>query len=330
MGYATFKQAKEFIHDGLGTCEDSALADAVNMIRHEWYNWYAELALFMDAVECFRVQKFCFDCNACRDSYRGITLPREVQQVEAMWHNDWPVTLRSAWREHQTGITPECDCRLEKFDMPGSFSTLADIPFNCAVELIAVATHPDDVGKVLKIRGLNSAGVPAAAEITLGLEPSRTADSFKFIDGRGGILKPVTTGRVILSDCHGRVYGIYEPDEIVPTYRRIKISGLPGDCEAVNVRASRRYVKLYGDDDVVETDNTPAWDAMARYLRLYKRTDKDGVTMKAESAFLAKARAMLEGEKSRDIGKATSGNVKIKTATFRGHRLHRFGGGRRY
>lgn len=330
MPYCTFQQAKEFVRDGLGTCEDEALGNAVNLIRQELYNWYAEVGLFMDVVECFRVQRYCFDCNACQDSYLGITLPREAQQVEAMWHNDWPVTLRSSWREHQTGITPECDCRLEKFDMPGAFSTFVDIPFHCAVELIAVATHPDDVGKVLKIRGINAAGVPASEEIVLGLEPKRTRDGFKMIDGRGGIIKPVTTGRVILSDGAGRVYGIYEPDETVPSYRRIKISGLPDACAAVNVRASRRFVRLYGDDDVVETDNQPAWDAMARYLRLYRRTDKDGAVMKAEAGFLAKAKAMITGEKSRDAGKGTSGNVQIKTAVFRGHRLHRFGGGRRF
>lgn len=330
MGYATFRQAKDFIHDGFGTCEEDALGKAVNLIRQEWYNWYQELALFMDAVECFRVQRFCYDCNLCQDSYLGITLPREVQQVEAMWHNDWPVTLRSAWREHQTGITPECDCRLEKFDVPGAFSTLCDIPFQCAVELIAVATHLDDVGKVLKIRGINSGGGVETAEIVLGLEPKRTQNAFKLIDGRGGILKPVTTGRVILSDGAGRVYGIYEPDETVPSYRRIKISGLKDGCAAVNVRASRRYVRLYGDDAVVETDNEPAWDSMARYMRLFKRTDKDGATMRAEAGFLAKAKAMLTGEKSRDAGKGTSGNLKMQTAVFRGHRLHRFGGGRRF
>lgn len=330
MGYATFRQAKDFIHEGIGSCDEAALGNTVNLIRQEWYNWYAELSLFMDAVECFRVHRFCFDCNACQDSYLGITLPREVQQIEAMWHNDWPVTLRSSWREHQTGITPECDCRLQKFDLPGSFSTLCDIPFGKSVELIAIATHPDDVGKVLKIRGLNSGGVPASEDICLSLEPTRTKDAFKFIDGRGGVLKPVTTGRVIVSDCNGLVYGIYEPDETVPTYRRIKIMGLPGECSAVNVRASRRFFRLYGDDDVVETDNAPAWDAMARYQRLYRRTDKDSATMKAEADFLAKARAMLSGEKSRDAGKATSGNLRMQTATFRQHRLHRFGGGRRY
>jgi hypothetical protein len=330
MGYATLSQVKEFVRAGYGTCEDSSLVEVINSIRQEWYYWYAEISLFMDAVECFQVHRFCFDCNSCQDSYLGVTLPREVQQVEAMWHNDWPVTLRSGWREYQTGITPECDCRLQKFDVPGAFSTVRDIAFNCPVELIAVATHRDDVGKVLKIRGFNATGVPMSAEIVLSLEPVRTADAFKSIDGRGGIIKPVTTGRVILTDSKGCVYGRYEPDETVPTYRRIRITGLPGDCSAVNIRASRRFYPLFGDDDVVENDNRPAFDAMARYLRLNRRTDKDSASMAAERDFLGKAKAMLTGEKSRETGKGTSGNLRMQTAVFRGHRLNRFGGGRRF
>lgn len=331
MAYATLSQVKEFVRAGYGDCgDDATLIEVINAIRQEWYYWYAEISLFMDAVECFEVHRFCFDCNRCQDTYLGVTLPRECQQVEAMWHNDFPVTLRSGWREYQEGMSMECDCRLQKFDLPGAFSTIRDIDSGNPVQLIALATHPEDVGKVLKVRGTDSGMVPRSIEIPLSLAPTSAPDPFRTIDPRGGVIKPVTKGRVLLMDGAGRIYGRYEPDETVPTYRRIRITGLPGDCSHVNIRASRRFFPLYGEDDVVESDNRPAFDAMARYLRLNRRTDKDSASMAAERDFLGKAKAMLTGEKSREIGKGTSGNLKMQTAVFRGHRLNRFGGGRRF
>lgn len=323
MGYSSFQQAKEFVAAGYGECNKEILGEVVNAIRQHWYNWYQEVALFMDAIECFCVQRFCVDCNNCRDSYRGVTLPREFQTVEAMWFNDFAVNLRSEWREWQNGITPECDCRLQKIDIPGSFSTFADLLPGRPSRLSVFATHPDDAGKKFTIQGEDAGGVPRVEQVVLAMGGVGTEWPFRSINNRGGIMKEVTKGRVLLTDESGRKLGVYEPDETVPTYRRIKITGLSDDCSAVNIRAARRYYPLYDDFDVVETDNRMAFDSMARYLRLFRRSDKDGAALTSEKNYLLTAKAMILGEKAREKGKSTNTEVRIAVPHFYGKRLKR-------
>lgn len=322
MGYSTFRQAKGFVTAGYGECDPAVAAEVVNTIRQHFYLWYQEVRLFLDAVECFRVHTFCLDCNECQDTYRGVTLPREMQTVEAMWHNDWPVKLLSDWREFQTSISPECDCRLTKIDMPGAFSTIADVAPTVPTRLLVSIADPADAGKRFVLRGRDGGGAPLAHVMTLAREPQVTP-FFSSIDARGGVLKDLTAGRVFLVDAGGKLYGRYEPDETVPAYRRIKITGLRDDCDVVNIRAARRYHPLYGDDDVVESDNATAFDAMARYLRLYRRADKDSASLTAEKDHLATAKALMTGERAREAGTATHGQVVVRTPVFRGKQLRR-------
>jgi hypothetical protein len=323
MGYTTFKKAREWVEKGYGDCTPEVTGEVVNAIREHWFNWYDEIALFLDAMECFAVKTFCVDCNTCQDSYLGVTLPREFQNTEAVWLNDWPVRIHNSWREYQEGLTPYCDCRLSLSEVMGSFSTFDDIAHGTSVQLQLVATDPADAGKQVLIRGIDNALRPHYAPVTLGIEPVQTTASWRSIDPRGGIVKDVTKGRVILMDSSGKMYGRYDPDETVPSYRRVKINGLLGHCEAVNIRGARRYFPLLGDDDVVETDNRMAFDAMARYLREFRRLEKTQSSMLAEKDALATARKMIIGNKTREEGRATQVDVQFATPTFSGRSLTR-------
>lgn len=327
MGYILLSQAREFISPGFGECDPAKLTQAVNQIRQHMFGWYRDVALFLDAVECFRVQNYALNCNDCSDTYSGITLPREMQQVEALWFNDFPVQLYSGWREFQQGISPECDCRLQKLDVPGVFCTFADLVVGHPKKLIVKAFEEVDRGKRFVVRGRTVAGNPFVHEFRLDTEPQETPDLVKSIDS-AGILKSPTVGRVVLADEEGRLLGLYEPEQTVPTLKRIKITGLPSDCSAVNVRASRRYYPLVGDDDVVETDNEVALDSMARYLRLFRRSDKSAADIRTEKDFYATAMSMMLGEKKRDEGRGTRAEIRMATAPFggmSGRSLNRFG-----
>lgn len=329
MNYTTFKQAKAFCSPGYGQCDDDALAEVVNTIRRHWYNWYQQVHLFIDAIGCFRVQRFCLDCNDCNLAYAGVTLPRDFQTVEAAWWNDWPLHLKSEWWEFQHGISHECDCRILKSDVPGSFSTVADILPNAPVQLLIAIENRADVGKRLKIRGTGSGGQPVSIEVVLSMQPQQTVEFFSSIAHRGGIVKDVTAGRVTLMDATGRIYGRYEPDETVPTYRRIKLAGLRDKCDVVNIRAARKFFPVVGDDDVVEMDNQPAWDAMARYLRSFRMADKTGGALQAEQNYLATAKAMIFGDVAREQGGGTQAELTIRTPKFGGRNLTRTRGNSR-
>jgi len=328
MGLTTFARAKEWVGPGYGDCTPSVTGEVVNAVREHFYNFYEQVALFLDVVECYALKHYCFDCHDCRERYNGITLPREAQNAEAMWLNDYPVRIHNSWREYQTGLTPECDCRLSSVEIPGTFCTFDDITPGAAVELVVVALDAADKGKKFKLRGTDAAFRPWEQEFALSTDPQKTNIALRVIEPRGGVIKDVTAGRVVLLDPAGNMYGRYEPDEMVPAYRRLKISGLGDGCANVNIRSARQYFPLYGDDDVVETDNRMAFDAMARYLREYRRVEKTSASLIAEKDHLETARKLMMGQKTRDQGKAAQVDVKIATPAFRGRQLSRFGRGR--
>lgn len=328
MNCATLAQARQWVASGSGACSKDDLTNTVNVIRRHFFNLYEQMALFLDVTECYRVQRFCTDCNVCSDSFLGVTLGREAANVEAMWHNDYPVQLQSSWREFQAGITPECDCRLQKFDLPGVFSTFADIYPLRPKKLKALCHNPADVGKPFIVRGELVSGARGEWLCKLTTEPQVSPDAFRSIDHRGGVIKEVTEGRVILADEDGRVLGQYEKEETVPSYRRNKITGLPSDCSVVNIRSARKFFPVYGDNDVVETDNAIAWDDMAHYVRLHKKADKTQMDILAAKDHLASAKAHLLGDQTRNIGKANEAHIAIATPSIRVGRL--MGRGRRW
>lgn len=328
MGYARFAQVREWVRPGYGECNLDTLAEVVNAIREHMYSWYEDVPLFLDATECFKLHTFCVDCNTCSDTYQGVTLPRDFLTVEAMWWNDWPVSLRSEWREWQVGLSPECDCRLAKYDIPGRFPTAMDLRYQAPKKLRALAVRGADAGKKLKVRGINGAGVPGEYEFTLTTQPQDSPEQFRSINRQGGVLKDVTVGRVILSTEDDKLLSIYEADETVPSYRRIKITGTNAGCDSsdrcVNIRAARRYFPLTDDDDVVETDNRMAFDAMSRYLRLNRKHDKNADDLRAEKDHLATGRALMLGTISREAGTATRADVRVSAPVlFSRSRLNR-------
>lgn len=317
MAYATLSQVRSFVSPGFGECDPTKVTGAVNQIRQHFFSWYQKLALFLDVSECFRVQQF--------EGYRGVTLPRDYQNVEAMWHNDCPVELNSSWREFQIGMAPECSSRLAKYDLATLVPTFADVTPSHPAKLILSGTNPADIGKRVVIRGRASTGQPISWEARIGSDSQMSGWEFSAINAAGGVVKERTTGRVILSDEHGRMLGIYDPDETVPAYKRIKITGLQAGCDVVNIRGARRYFPLFGDDDTVETDHEVAWDAMARFLQLFRKTSKDNSETRSQKEYYDTAFNLLMGDKSREVSKSTQAAVTIASPQLGGNpRLSRF------
>lgn len=314
MGYATLRQVKDWITGPAGTCEDEALRTMVNDIRNEFYNWYERLPLFLDGIECFELQEFCRDCNACDTSYRGLTLPRHFQTVEALWTNDVPIPLNGEWRNWRTWdprIRPETNSGLTKIDIPGRFPTERDMRSDKPRRLIVRAFKKSDVGKRVLIRGTDAFNRPYSQEIELAQSNTLTIEKLKSIEKIGGIVKDVTVGRVLLADEDGYNLSLYEPDETVPAYRRIEVTGIATCPEQVNVRAARQYFPLYDDDDIVETDNQQAFKNMAAYLRKHFQVQKVPQDIAVENNYLATAKALMLGQKARDTGRGTITEVMV-------------------
>lgn len=320
MGYALASTVKRWITSAAGTNDSVDLMERINAIRREWYAWYQSLNLFVDVEECFEVQQFCLDCNACHDTYAGVTLPRYFAAVEAMWFNDFPVRLNGRWRQWHEGIGPYCDCRLQKDDVGYNFPSERDLMPARPSAIRALCFNAADVGKKLVIRGMTPLGEQERT-IALHTTPQETDVPFISLARPGGIVKETTAGRVAITDNTGRILSFYDPTETVPAYSRIKISGITGAHPFVNIRAARQYVEVADDLDVCETDNQRAWEAMARYLRLNRKSDRTREDLQSEGAYLIQARELLLGDKARQQGKATRTDLRFKTPSFGAHSL---------
>lgn len=315
--YCSLEIAKGFVRPGSGECDDAKLTEIVNKIRRQMMNWYSEVALFVDVVECYCLQRYCADTSGKGEWFNGITLGRECAAIEAMWVNSWPVTLRSSWREWQNALSPHsehgCEHGIQKYDLPGFFSTFADLIPGQPKRVRFRCDSPQDVGKKITVRGMTPAGVRCEYQMTLSTSPMETPEMLSSIDQQGGIVKDLTVGQVTLADSDGRLLGLYSPDETVPSMKRVKITGHHQGCGSINVRSARRYYPVYCNTDVVETDNQPAWDAMARYLRSFERADKTSDDVKVENNYLASARGHVLGDRAREEGKGTKADLKIAT-----------------
>lgn len=323
MSYALFSKAKGWVSNGYGTCDDITLTEITNAIRQFFYSWYAELPVALDADECFQVQTFCVDCNRCDDVYRGITLPRHIETVEAMWFNNYTVQLFDRWRTWQQGMGEPHECNLAKYDVGHAFPTERDLIPNQPRVLWVKPMNSADRGKTVTIRGTAITGSPFEETLTLGAEPVKTTLPLRSIAKPGGVVKEPTVGRVIIGEDDGRILSYYAPDETVPAYTRIKITGLPAGCQFVNIRAARRFVELFDDFDVVETGNQNVWEAMARYLRLSKKPVKDADELRSMASDLSLAQKLMLGDKSRQTGKSTQADVRIMTPQLSRRTLRR-------
>lgn len=296
--------------------------DVVNTIRQTLYSWYSEIAVAVDAEQCFEVQDFCLDCNDCNDSYRGVTLPRDFQTVEAMWYDSAPVELWGRWREWQQGMSNPKDCGLDSYVVGNTFPTERDILPNHPRSIIVSPLDAADVGKTILIRGTAIGGAPFEERLELCNMPVKTSQHLMSLNRPGGVVKDVTLGRVVIAEEGGRVLSIYGPDETVPAYTRIKITGLPDGCRHVNIRAARKYVELYEDSDVVESDNKLLWETMARWLKLNRKEGRNREDVTSENAYFAQAKGLLLGDKSREIGKSQQAVLNIVSPRINSHALH--------
>lgn len=307
---------------GSGECDRTKMLAILNRIRARMYDWFTEIPLFEISM-VFDLQTFCAEANDCAPSYRGVTLPRDFQSVEAMWLNASPIALYSSWREWQRGMAPECACGLAKYDMPGLCSSERDILPGRPVKLYVYAEQSADIGKSCTIIGTDVFGARRNYVFILTHEPQFTENAMRSIDLGRGFIKDRTKGRVILGDENSRVLSAYEPDETVPGYRRIKITGMRDDCSQVNIRGNRRYFPVYDEGALIETDNRTAFEEMARFLKINDKVNKDANDMRSAAAAIQQAKEALKGDRSRELGKSTDAVVNVALPSF--NRLHALG-----
>jgi len=325
MTYTTLAQALRWVAVGAGINANQRRDEAVeiaNRVRNKFYNWYDQ-ANFTPTIDvCLEVQCFCVDCS-CENNYFGITLPRDVSGIEAMWRLGDPVAMYGRYKEYRWGQQPAKSCLLESFDQGDDFPTERDIfPCGAATRLTLAAVRKEDCGKVVKIEYLDSGGQRFVERVVLANQPVLTERDVAHVVRPGGIVLPAgRVGDVILAQEGGRILSQYTPDETVPGYRRMKIGGTCGAGDQVMVKGARRFTEVFDDEDIVEANNALAWEATARALTFLKSTDASlNYEAKAESHF-AFGKNELIGGGAQETGKGFIRRVdlshKIRTTGLR-------------
>lgn len=310
MRLATFGQLLQWLQEPLGktvVANRPEIVKQANRVRQLFYLMYDDNATVFTVEECMEIQKFPVDCDDCREFYLGLTLPDHMDQVEAMWRNSQRVVLHNRWREYKYGIVPDESCKLEKFDLHTTYPTELDIAVGCCSRLKLLAHDSRDFGKEARITYRDSGGQKHSEIVKLAQEFQQIDREAKLIF-QGGVVLPELEGGVTLAEGSGRILSEYLPHERVPTYKRIKITGVD-EGDQVNVVALARFTPKFYDHDVIETDNELAWTEGAKYLK-FNDSESPEVLAKAE-AHLIRCKQYLFGERSRDLGKTTIRQVKF-------------------
>ena len=294
-----------------------------NKIRRIFYDLYREFEMEVDIEECFQAQDFSH-CAGCPPKTSGITLPPYMQTVEAAWASSEPLSLYGKWREYKTGLKCSSDNLRAVYKMPGFYATERDVCPYGAHCVGLMARDVDDKDKKVKVTYRSETGV-ITEYVSLIFGGYRLLEQMA-VEIKEVVLPAGLKGSVVIAQKDGddkvRILSEYAPHELVPSYRRVKITGVGCD-EVVVVRASRCYTDLFYDDDVVETDNRLAIENAARYLFYSESGTGDAILKKAEFHY-AKMRDDLKGMNSRELGIAIDGDLvhgpPVRRSKLRSHR----------
>ena len=231
--------------------------------------------------------RFCAS-NGC------ITLPRQIETVEAAAVCNNPITIRNGWFEfveHGNGLRQEdrgFDNNLIDRGQAVSFEDVRGankkLKFYCDL--------PDDAGAQILVQGYNGDGNWIKTLVTgtyvdgeyVSPSPTGTLTANVF-SALTGVQKPITQGVIRVYEYDTvlttqRPIALYEPDETRPTYRRILIPGLStlnacrgeataGACDtkSVTVMIKTAFMPVYVDTDWLQITSMPALKSMCHALK---------------------------------------------------------------
>jgi hypothetical protein len=285
----------------------------------------------------FQRYQFCIasDC---------ITLPRQIQTIEAFALCDTPGIVRNQWYEFTSngnGLVRQHNLNgLQMLDRGDGFVTFDDVPKDGTNKLRVYADRPESATARLLVQGYDenanwirttdNGTVIDGEYITISTAPRSSVNYFSAITG---IIKPVTQGTVRLFGYNPVTVeqialGYYENDEERPSYRRAFVPGLtdqPVCCNRQNdnnicqkrqvtVMAKLRHIPVVNDNDWLIVANVPALKTMI--LSILKE-ERD--LIQEAQLYEQKAIQLLEEELSTYLGDGMVSTVRVQDAqTFGG------------
>lgn len=215
-------------------------------------------------------------------SNKCLTWPREIEAIEAAWLCDSPMAVRGGWYEaleNGPGLLSgeRCFPEMTLVDR-GNAITFAEIQ-STGYKLAIYADGSENVTNTVLLRYYDLNGnkvyttfnneVIEGERLVIPAIGNYTVATYEVMpNGLYEVIKP-ETNRVIrlyarkISDNSLIPLAYYEPDELIPIYRRSKITSLydeSGECGTtrVTVAAKRRFIPATGDDSILMISHADA------------------------------------------------------------------------
>jgi|SRR5688572_15416017 len=227
-----------------------------------------------------------------------VTLPREVETVLGVNIGGRPALGHDeVFSFHLNGPGDfKTSCNYSWYNT-GAFPTYRDL--RCASKLIAFLDSEEDTGKQLWVLGFDDQNRPLRTKIgdtwrdgllvptVFGYAlPDSSAQSVSRITG---IIKDPTVGNVRLSSFDnstftGTLLGVFEPDETVPSYRRIRINR---GCDWIRLMYRKRSAKIIALNDRILLHSRIALVLAMRAVKKYAESDlASGLQFEAQATRL--------------------------------------------
>lgn len=293
------------------------LLDILNDARRLMYSLYSEMKLNFWISGCFQVCEFfepCLKCNGVPAKYLGITLSPHMAQAEKIHSGTRKMNIFNRWADFSSPA-PCQGPMLKAIDMGGDFPTQLDWDQSKCVSPVFMAVDPKDCGKIVRVSFYDEMNQRRSESISLTTAGSKMEAQVRQFDRPGGVVLPSDlVGEVIAYDCSGgSEIGFYSRLPQVPGFRRIKLTNV---CcgDTVEVTASRKFVPVGFDWEVIETDNKLAILEAYRYNKIMGVNSSDAQWIYVARQHMANLKQYIGGDNFRDDGASS-----VREFTF-GHR----------
>lgn len=319
--------------DALGKdwCRDrKEVVDYINRFREDLYLMYPELRLFTDKFYCLQVSCFPEQCgNTCSckgNTYRGVTIPQDIDGVLAVWEDHIPMRTYSKWWEARVGVitTGQPRTKLAATLVAETFPT--ERALTRPSKLHFYASSAEDNGKLVDVRADTCKRKDKEYHVTLaGDGVSKIPDEIKTIHSI--VLPAGLCGSVTVTQADGYELSEFGGYDSVPMFRRLKISSPCPTCKVL-LQGSLAFRPIYHDTDIVEVGSRRILETAARIYR-YGESGTDPAEQRKATSEEAKLRKLLQGaidrkrgNSSQDAGIMTRKSL-IRTRTLPGYEARR-------
>jgi hypothetical protein len=191
-------------------------------------------------------------CICCVD--RCFTLPNRYSQIKLAWIGNQSASLADEWYNAAApyGLHKENSCHRLIVEAGGKHVVFRDYttaPYQIAV----VIENTADVGTEFTFEAQDEYSTYKNISVTALAPPAMALSSEKIVSIRS-VTKPKTEGRARVyawNPDNGQklLLAVYQPQDVNPTFRRFRI---PKTCKQITIYASKKYIDLENDTDLVE------------------------------------------------------------------------------